>query len=66
MGEETCIVFWWENLTEVGQLEDPRVDRRITLKLNYMSEGSMAWVDLAQYRGRWRAHVHKLMNLQFS
>jgi hypothetical protein len=58
--------FWWETLREVGQLEDPRVDRRIILKLNYISEEGMAWVDLAQYRGRWRALVHTLMNLQAS
>ena len=39
----------------------------ITSALNYLQEvgrGSTDWIDLAQDRGRWRAHVNSVINLQ--
>ena len=56
--------FWWENLRERCQLQDPSVDGSIILKWNYKSDGGMAWIDLAQDKGRCRALVNTLMNLQ--
>ena len=45
MGKETSIqVFWWLNLRERGQLEDPNVDGRIILKCNCKSDGGTTWI----------------------
>jgi hypothetical protein len=44
MGETSIQVFCWENLRERGQLENPGVDGRIILKLNYKSDGGTAWI----------------------
>ena len=59
--------FWWGNLREGIHLEDSGLDGRIILKciLNKL-DGSMAWIDLTQDWGRWRALVNEVMNLRVS
>jgi hypothetical protein len=45
-------------------LEDPGVDRRVILKRIFTKwDVGMAWIDLAQGRGRWKAVVNVVMNL---
>jgi hypothetical protein len=45
-------------------LEDPGVDGRIILKWIFKKwDGGMDWIDMAQYRDRWRALVSAVMNL---
>jgi hypothetical protein len=57
--------FWWVNLREWGHLKDPGVDGRIILKwILEKGDGGMDWIDLAQYRDRWRAVVSAVMNLR--
>jgi hypothetical protein len=47
-------------------LEDPGVDGRIILKWIFERlDGGMDWINLAQYRDRWRAVVDTAMNLRF-
>jgi hypothetical protein len=36
----------------------------IRMDLREIGRGSVEWVQLAQYRGRWRAVVNTVMNLQ--
>ena len=58
-----CTRFFWENLTEGDNLEDPGVDGWIITK--WILEkwgGGMEWVDLAQDGDRWRAVVNAVMN----
>jgi hypothetical protein len=46
-------------------LGDPGVDERITLKWIFKKwDGGMDWIELAQYRDRWRALVNAVMNLR--
>jgi hypothetical protein len=46
-------------------LEDPGVDGRIILRSIFrMRDGGMDWIDLAQDRDRWLAHVNAVMNLR--
>jgi len=45
-------------------LEDPGVDGRITLKHIFKEfDGGMDWIDLAQSKDRWGAHV--VLKLRF-
>jgi hypothetical protein len=48
--------FWWGNLRERDDLEDPDVDGRIMLRWIFQEVefGDMDWIDLAQDRDRWR------------
>ena len=51
-------------LREEGHFEDPGVDGRVILKWIFEKWiGGMKFVDLAQYRDRWRAVVNAIMNL---
>jgi hypothetical protein len=46
-------------------MKDPGVDGRIILKWTLEKwDGSVDWIDLAQYRDRWRALVNVVMNLR--
>ena len=46
-------------------MEDRGVDERILLKRIFEEQdGGMDWIDLAQDRGRWRAVVNAVMNIQ--
>jgi hypothetical protein len=51
-------------MREEDHLEDPDVDRRIFKWISGKWDGGVDWVDLAQDRGRWRALVNAVMNLQ--
>ena len=46
--------FWWENLREGHNLEDPGVDGRILKFVFQKWDGGMDWIDLAQDWDRWR------------
>ena len=56
--------FWWEILRGRDYFGDPGVDWMIILR---WSSGSgmddMDWLDLAQYRDRWRVLIKAIMNL---
>jgi hypothetical protein len=57
--------FWWRGLREGDHLGDPDVDVRIILKWNFKKwDAGMDWIELAQYRNRWRALVNAVMNLR--
>jgi hypothetical protein len=54
----------WINQKERDHLEEPGVDERIILKLILKTRyGGMNWIDLAQYRDRWRAPANVVINL---
>ena len=51
---------------ERNKLEDSGLDGRIILRRIFMKcdVGGMVWIEVAQYRDRWRALVNAVMNLQ--
>jgi len=60
------IEFWWRNLRERDQMEDPGVDGRTILRLIFRNwdGGSMDWMKLAQDRDRWLACVNEVKNIR--
>jgi hypothetical protein len=60
------IGVWWGNLREKDHLEEAGVDGRIILRWIYRNWNGrgMDWIELAQERDRWRAHVNALMKLR--
>jgi hypothetical protein len=70
MGErDRCIQrFGGGNLRERDHLEDPGVDRRITLRQIFRKwdwgGGGMDWIDVAPTTDRWQALVNAVMNLR--
>jgi hypothetical protein len=66
MGERrNAIRYWWESQKERYHLEDQDVDGWTILKwiLREVGWDGRDWIDLAQERDRWRAHVNAVMNL---
>jgi hypothetical protein len=63
---ESCTGFWWENLRERDQREDPGIDGKIILGWIFrnLGCGGMDWIGLAQDRERWRAIVSAVMKLR--
>ena len=63
---EAYIGFWWGNLRERDNLGDTGVDGRIILRWIFMKwdVGGMNWVELAQYRDRWRVFVNAVMSIR--
>jgi hypothetical protein len=53
-------------LREGDHLKDPGVEARIILKLIFEKSdvGGMDWIDLFQYRHRWRALVNVVINIR--
>jgi hypothetical protein len=60
MGErEVHTEFWWGDLRQGDHLGDSGIDGRIILKLIFKKwDGGMDWIEVAQDRDRWRAHVN--------
>jgi hypothetical protein len=58
--------FWWGNLREIDQLEDPSIDGRIILRWIFrkLECGGMDWILLARDRDRWQTLVTAAVNLQ--
>jgi hypothetical protein len=57
--------FWWEDLREDDHLGDRRRwEDNIKIDLEEVGWG-MDWIELAQYRDRWRALVNAERNLRF-
>ena len=58
------IELWWGNLREGDHLEDLDVHGSIILKwILKQWLGDMDWIDLAEYKERWRPVVNAVMNL---
>jgi len=57
--------FWWGNLREGNNLEDPGVDWRIIIKCVFKKwDGDMDWIALAQDRDGRRELVNVTMKLR--
>jgi len=63
---EMYVGFWWGNLGGKRPLGRPRLrwEDNINMDLYEVGRGGMDWIDLAQDRDRWRAHVSAVMNLR--
>ena len=61
-----CTRFWWGNLRERDHWGDQDVDGRINIKMDIqeVGKGCGDWMELAQYRDRWRALVSTVMNFR--
>ena len=58
-------VFWWGNLREKEDLENPGVDGMVILKLIYKKcDGDVDYIDMAQGRDRCCAFVNAVMNFR--
>jgi hypothetical protein len=60
--KEGCTGCWWGNLRERGRWGDP--DDNIKVDIQEVGGGFGDWMELAQDRGRWRALVSMVKNLQ--
>ena len=60
-----CTGFWWVNLRERDNLEDPAWEDNIKMDFQELGCGGMDWIDLAQDRDRWRALVNAVVKLWF-
>ena len=58
------IGFCWGNMRERDHLGETGVDGKIILRWIFrkLDVGIMDWIELAQYRDRWRALVNTAMN----
>ena len=55
----------WRILREIGNLEEPGVDRWVILKRVFKKwDRGVDWIDRAQDRDRWRALVNVVMTLR--
>jgi hypothetical protein len=55
------------NLGERDHLEEPRIDRRIILRLIFRKwNRTVNWIDLAQHGNRWRVLADMVKNLYVS
>jgi hypothetical protein len=63
---EVLTGFWWGNVRERDQLEDPGVHGRITLISIFRKwdGGGMDWIELAQDRDGWWVLVTAVTNLR--
>jgi hypothetical protein len=64
VGGQLLTGFWRENLTERDHLEDPYADVRQILEFIFkQSDGGTGWIDLAEDRDRWQAHLNLWISL---
>jgi len=58
--------FWWGNLRERDQLEDPGIDVRIILRWIFRKWDVRAWTGsiFLRFRDRWQALVNAVMKLR--
>jgi hypothetical protein len=64
-GRGKCTGFWWEGPKERDHSEDRGVDGKMRSEwILRRLAGRVEWIQLAQYRGRWRPVVNTVMNLR--
>jgi len=61
-----CIGFWWGNLRERNDWEDPGVDGRVILRWIFRKWDVGVWTESSWHRigDRWRALVNAVMNIR--